>query len=100
MARWMVGQGARNIVLISRTGKVTDKVKKLVDDATAFEASIVVKQCDVSNAESVNNLIQSEMKNMPQIRGVVHGAMVLNVNALLFQLQRLSNIDRMSFSRK
>ncbi|KUJ09043.1 BcPKS8, polyketide synthase [Mollisia scopiformis] len=77
MARWMVDQGARNIVLVSRTGSVTSKVKTLIDDLAAVGANILVKSCDVCNAESVNNLIHKDMLGMPEIKGVVHGAMVL-----------------------
>lgn len=80
MARWMVGQGARHIVLVSRTGSVTLKVKKLIDDSTVLGANIVVRKCDISNFESVNNLVQKEMVDMPEIRGVIHGAMVLKVS--------------------
>ncbi|KAF8850340.1 BcPKS8, polyketide synthase [Acephala macrosclerotiorum] len=77
MAKWMVGQGAQHLVLISRTGAVTPKVKHLIEEV-GDRAEIVVRKCDVTNAESVNNLIHKEMAGMPAIKGVIHGAMVLN----------------------
>lgn len=82
MTRWMVGKGARNIVLVSRSGSATGKVKELIDELAAVGATVVVRQCDVANKESVENLIMNELIGMPEIRGVVHGAMVLRVRLL------------------
>ncbi|CZT04695.1 related to polyketide synthase [Rhynchosporium agropyri] len=78
MARWMVSKGARNLVLLSRTGSATGKVKELIDELTPLGANIVVRSCDVANAASVENLVNNELENMPPIRGIVHGAMVLH----------------------
>jgi len=80
MARWMVGKGAKNIVLISRSGSATGKVKELIDDLALVGANIVVRRCDVTNSGSVNNLIANELVGLPPVRGVVHGAMVLHVS--------------------
>lgn len=84
MARWMVGQGARNIVLVSRSGSTTGKVKELIDELAAIEANIAVRRCDVTNSDSVENLISNELVGMPEVRGLVHGAMVLRVSCYLF----------------
>ena len=83
MARWMVSKGAKNIVLLSRSGSATGKVKDLIDELALGGANIVVRQCDVVNSNSVENLIANELVGMPEIRGVVHGAMVLHVSFLL-----------------
>ena len=83
MARWMVSKGAKNIVLVSRSGSATGKVKDLIDELALGGANIVVRQCDVVNSNSVENLIANELAGMPEIRGVVHGAMVLHVSFLL-----------------
>jgi NAD(P)-dependent dehydrogenase (short-subunit alcohol dehydrogenase family) len=83
MARWMVSKGAKNIVLVSRSGSAAGKVKDLIDELALGGANIVVRQCDVVNSNSVENLIANELVGMPEIRGVVHGAMVLHVSSLL-----------------
>jgi hypothetical protein len=79
----MVGHGARNLVLVSRSGTVIGKVKKLVDELTLAGANAVVKRCDVSDKVSVGALIRKDMIGMPEVGGVVHGAMVLNVSSSL-----------------
>lgn len=80
MARWMVGKGAVNIVLISRSGSATGKVKDLIDELATVGANITVRRCDVASKESVDNLIQNELIGLPPVRGIVHGAMVLHVS--------------------
>ncbi len=79
MARWMVAKGARTIVLVSRSGSVTGRVKELVDELGAVGANIVVRPCNVVNKTEVDELIQSGLADLPPIRGVVHGTMVLRV---------------------
>jgi NAD(P)-dependent dehydrogenase (short-subunit alcohol dehydrogenase family) len=80
MARWMVEKGAKNIVLVSRSGSATGKVKELIDQMAALGANIVVRRCDVTDSISVNNLIGTELIGLPPVRGLVHGAMVLDVS--------------------
>lgn len=79
MARWMVAKGARTIVLVSRSGSVTGRVKELVDELEAVGANIVVRPCNVVNKAEVEELIKTGLEGLPPIRGVVHGTMVLKV---------------------
>jgi NADP-dependent 3-hydroxy acid dehydrogenase YdfG/aryl carrier-like protein len=85
----MMSKGARNIVLLSRSGKATGKVADLVDEATNLGATITVLPCDVSDKSQVEKLIAEDLSPLPPIRGVVHGAMVLH--DVLF--------EKMSFSQ-
>lgn len=79
MARWVANQGARNLVLVSRSGSTSSKIQDLIDELSKIGVNVIVKKCDVSNSDSVNNLISKEIIGMPEIRGVIHGAMVLKV---------------------
>ncbi|KAJ5902692.1 hypothetical protein N7495_003220 [Penicillium taxi] len=80
MAKWMSAKGARNIVLVSRRASpVNDKVQLLIDEMALDGTIITVKACDVSSKYSVETLIKEDMKDLPPVRGVVHGAMVLRV---------------------
>jgi len=80
MARWMVSKGAKTIVLISRSGSVTGRVKDLVEELGAAGANIVVRPCNVVKRAEVDDLINVQLKHLPPIRGVVHGTMVLRVS--------------------
>ncbi|KAI0015978.1 ketoacyl-synt-domain-containing protein [Xylariomycetidae sp. FL0641] len=77
MARWMVGRGARHLVLVSRSGSATGKVKELIDEAAEARAEVVVRRCDVADPSEVEELITDGLEGMPPIKGLIHGAMVL-----------------------
>lgn len=99
MARWMVSKGARNLALVSRSGSATGKVKELIDELSTIGAQVVVRKCDVSDSVSVRKLIGSELAGMPEVRGVVHGAMVLHVRSLSTS-KKFANMLRTSCLRK
>ncbi|KAK1569964.1 beta-ketoacyl synthase domain-containing protein [Colletotrichum navitas] len=77
MARWMIEHGARNLVLLSRSGSATGKVKVLIDEAAEEGAHVTVRSCNVADKASVEQLFNSGLRGLPPVRGVIHGAMVL-----------------------
>lgn len=81
----MAGKGAQHIVLVSRSGSVTGKVKELVDELAANGISVAVRCCNVANKAEVENLICSGLEGLPPVRGIVHGTMVLRVSHLRCQ---------------
>lgn len=100
MARWMVERGAKHIVLVSRSGSATGKIQKLIEELATLGANIAVRQCDVTNSTSVQNLIHNELSGMPEIRGVVHGAMVLRVSSYACLPRNSTNVIRTSCLKK
>jgi acyl transferase domain-containing protein/NADPH:quinone reductase-like Zn-dependent oxidoreductase len=78
--RWMAAKGAKNIVLLSRSGSATGPVKTLIDDLAPLGVNIVVESCDVAKREDVNRLLETKLTGLPPIRGVIHGAMTLRVS--------------------
>jgi NAD(P)-dependent dehydrogenase (short-subunit alcohol dehydrogenase family) len=82
MAQWMISRGARNIVLLSRSGELRGKAREQIDRLNSDGANIVVRSCDVADRTSVGQLISSGLSNLPPVRGVVHGAMVLHVSGV------------------
>ncbi|KAL8831917.1 MAG: hypothetical protein Q9191_000596 [Dirinaria sp. TL-2023a] len=77
ISRWLVGQGAKNIVLASRSGMNQRGITELIDEAKAFDANVVVKACDIADNCQVQRLVEECQLNLPPIRGVIHGAMAL-----------------------
>ncbi|KAM0519096.1 hypothetical protein ACHAPE_004092 [Trichoderma viride] len=77
ITRRMVCRGARHIVLLSRGGKMTEEVNKLVKESRKLGASIYVVPCDVANKENVYELVEQLQDDLPPIRGIIHAAMVL-----------------------
>ncbi|MEW5983053.1 MAG: type I polyketide synthase [Acidobacteriota bacterium] len=78
IARWMVGQGARHLVLVSRSGASTAEARDAVARMTQAGAEVAVFAADVGQAEDVHRMIGRIAETMPPLRGIVHGAMVLD----------------------
>ena len=93
MARWMSKRGAKHIVLVSRTGSATGEVKALIDDLAAETGtSVYVRQCDVVDRKSVDELLAVGLSGLPPVRGIVHGTMVLR--DVLFEKMTVEDYDK------
>lgn len=101
MASWMVGKGAKNIVLLSRSGAVKGKAKDQVDALNANGANIVVHSCNVVDQADVNSLISTGLADMPPVRGIIHGTAVFDVGyaTICSHVQKLT-IFRTYYLRK
>ena len=77
ITRWLVKQGAKSVILASRSGKKNPAVQTLVEEITAMGsgAQISVVKCDVRDQERVQQL-RNEYSEKRPIRGIIHGAMV------------------------
>jgi hypothetical protein len=76
----MVAKGARNIILVSRSAKVSSQVAELTRESAMVGATITVYACDVTDISQVEKLATLGVGGMPVIRGIIHGAMVLHVS--------------------
>lgn len=74
IARWMVANGARNIVLTSRNPSVPSTV---FDYFAQRGATLRTVKVDVTNKEVLKAAVESIKSNMPPIGGIINGAMVL-----------------------
>ncbi|KAK4642160.1 Type I Iterative PKS [Podospora bellae-mahoneyi] len=77
MAKFMIQHGARSIVLLSRSGIGKEMVDQLQKEANCPDARVVVKKCDASDEQQVQQLVAECSKSLPPICGVIHAAMVL-----------------------
>jgi NAD(P)-dependent dehydrogenase (short-subunit alcohol dehydrogenase family) len=81
MTKWMISKRAKHIVLLSRSGELRGKAKEQIDSLNEGGANIIVRRCDVADRASVDELL-SGLSDLPPVRGIVHGAMVLHVSRL------------------
>ncbi len=77
---WMVRNGAKNIVLVSRSDKISAKVAEVIQDAKELGATVILRRCDVSDKHEVESMVKEITAEMPPVRGVIHSAMVLDVS--------------------
>ena len=67
------------MILASRRGSSVPEVATLKQELAAFGATIDVCRCDVGDRKQVEEIIASSGKGLGPIRGVIHGAMALEV---------------------
>ncbi|KAK3172947.1 Type I Iterative PKS [Lepraria neglecta] len=91
IAKRIVQRGARHVVLLSRSGNVTDELNQLIRDSRAVGASIHIKPCDVADEAHVTTLVADLQKTLPPIRGIIHAAMVLR--DVLFEKMTFEDYD-------
>lgn len=82
MARWLAKNGAKNIVLASRSGLSSASARAFVEDMATLDSSvtIAVRACDLGDRAQLEDLVQAMQGIMPPIKGVIHGAMILRVS--------------------
>ena len=74
----MTDHGARNLIFASRSGVAKQEASELVKVLKEKGVTVAVYSCDIGDASQLAyNLAQTD--HMPPIRGVIQGAMVLQV---------------------
>jgi hypothetical protein len=74
----LIEEGARNVVLLSRSGASTDSAQAALQQLQATGARVEAIKCDVSDSKSVRAMLSSVSKSWPPVRGVLHSAGVLD----------------------
>ncbi|XXH02126.1 polyketide synthase [Hypoxylon texense] len=77
LAYWMIEQGARNLVLLGRSGAAGPEIQKLLKQYEGTDVRIRAPPCDVGSREDLIKALESA-KDLPRVRGVVHGALLLS----------------------
>ncbi|KAI1644130.1 uncharacterized protein F4817DRAFT_347767, partial [Daldinia loculata] len=75
LCRWMILNGARNMVLTSRHANIG---REWLEEMQSMGANIKVFQMDVSSKQALLSVCSEISSQMPPIAGVVNGAMVLS----------------------
>nr|AHZ46164.1 PKS/NRPS hybrid [uncultured bacterium 12-5D] len=83
LAKWMARQGARNLVLMSRSGPRDDDAKEDFEAMRAAGINVVDARADVTSREDVQKVLDQIQAELPPLRGVIHGAMVLDDEFLI-----------------
>ncbi|QKX59923.1 uncharacterized protein TRUGW13939_07065 [Talaromyces rugulosus] len=77
IVQWMSRRGAKNIIIMTRSGLQSQRVRELESEMQLKGIRLVVLQGDVADASSLEAVIQESAKILPPIKGVIHSAMVL-----------------------
>ena len=81
IARWLVEQGAKHLVLLGRN-QASPEVRLVLDELEAAGAQIIAAQADISDEKALTQILTN--LTVP-LRGVIHAAGVLDDASLLQQ---------------
>lgn len=79
LAYWMIEHGARNLVLLGRSGAAGPEIQKLLKQYEGTDIRIRAPPCDVGSRTDLAKALMS-VQDLPRVRGVVHGALLLSVS--------------------
>ncbi len=85
IATWMAGHGAGTLYLVSRSGAAGKASETAIREMEANGTKVVVVKADVSRTADVDRLLKRIARTSRPLRGVIHGAMVLD-DAFINQL--------------
>lgn len=75
----MISHGARNLAFLSRSGASKPEAKKALERFIKQGVKVAVYPCDIANFAEVQSAIKAAANEMPPIKGLIQGAMVLEV---------------------
>lgn len=78
-ARWMVSRGAKNLILLSRSGAQSDAAIALIEEPKAKGARVEAPPCDITKMDTLESTLNKCAGILPPIKGAIQGSMVLKV---------------------
>ncbi|MCG8331292.1 MAG: type I polyketide synthase [Chitinophagales bacterium] len=83
IAKYMASHGAAQLILVSRSGLKTAAAQQTVAEIEATGTKVIVSATDISQPNAVQLLSTHLKENSIPLKGIVHGAMVLDDGFLL-----------------
>lgn len=80
LARWMASRGARSLIFLSRSGRITEAVEEMLSDLKGVGCDARILTCDVADADRLKAVVAECSASMPPIKGCIQGSMVLQVS--------------------
>ncbi len=77
-AQWLATQGACHLALISRSGAKTQAERDTLDMIREQGVTIYEGLFDVTDGNQVKQFVANLQRDMPPLKGIIHGAMVLD----------------------
>ena len=78
--RWIVSRGARNLILLSRSGASTNAAMEMVKQLEQQGVRVHAPLCDISDRPSLEAALRECSEKMPPIKGCIQTSAVLKVS--------------------
>ncbi|KAJ0418664.1 hypothetical protein BJY00DRAFT_324827 [Aspergillus carlsbadensis] len=75
IAHWLVDRGARNLILLSRSGNQNVYAAATTKDLQEKGARVLTPPCDITDREALASTLESCSQTMPAIKGCVQASM-------------------------
>lgn len=80
IVRWMVDKGARNLILLSRSGTSSSSTAaEFVSALNAQGITVAAPRCDVTSSKEVSAVLEECGRTMPVVKGCINAANDLQV---------------------
>ncbi|HRD93409.1 MAG TPA: SDR family NAD(P)-dependent oxidoreductase [Accumulibacter sp.] len=77
-AQWLASKGARQLILISRSGPASDEALQAIAGLEEQGVQVYAAACDVTNREALAALLAETARTLPPLKGIVHAATVID----------------------
>ena len=77
-AQWLATKGARNLVLVSRSGPVSSEARTAIAQFKEQGVTVHAVACDVTDKAALAALLKTIATSLPPLKGIVHAAMVID----------------------
>lgn len=94
IARWMASRGARHLIFLSRSGRITEAVEEMVKDLEGKGCRVRIFTCDVSDKDRLRSVIDECAASMRPIKGCIQGAMTLKVSETSLRVPHITNVTQ------
>jgi len=78
IAQWLSSQGVKQLVLASRSGAKSDEAKDAIKLIEANGTKVYAEPVDITSDKAVADVVAKIKKDMPPLKGIIHGAVVLD----------------------
>ncbi|MFB7919540.1 type I polyketide synthase, partial [Streptomyces sp. NPDC056061] len=92
VARWLAGNGAERLVLLSRRGPDAPGAAEIVAELSSNDITVTVEACDVSDREALTTLVDKLAADGAPVRSVVHAAGISQVPGTGTELPEFADV--------
>jgi acyl transferase domain-containing protein/NADPH:quinone reductase-like Zn-dependent oxidoreductase/acyl carrier protein len=78
IGRWLASKGVKQLVLASRSGARSEEAQLAIAEMEAMGTNVWAEPLDITNADAVQKAIAHISANMLPLKGIIHGAVVLD----------------------
>lgn len=82
IARWLISRGARNLVLLSRSGPKSSEAREAIAQFKSQGLRVATPPCDATDENAVRSILATCGTTMPPVKGCILATMVLNVSSV------------------